>query len=54
LVVVPNQSDQEVADLKAFLLTLTDQAFLSDPRFSNPWTEGPNAYPLDQSQKFKN
>ena len=54
LVVVPNLSAQEVADLKAFLLTLTDQKFLSDPRFSNPWTEGPNAYPLDQSQQFKN
>jgi hypothetical protein len=33
---------------------LTDQKFLSETRFSNPWTEGPNASPLDQSQKIKN
>ncbi|WP_342377051.1 di-heme enzyme [Myxococcus stipitatus] len=30
-------SDSEKADLIAFLKSLTDTAFLSDPRFSNPW-----------------
>jgi cytochrome c peroxidase len=28
---------QERADLIAFLTTLTDEQFLRDPRFSNPW-----------------
>lgn len=53
-VVLPDLSIQEIADLKAFLLTLTDQTFLSDPRFSNPWKEGPNASPLDSSKKILN
>ena len=30
-------TDQERADLVAFLESLTDLAFTSDPRFSNPW-----------------
>jgi cytochrome c peroxidase len=30
-------TDQERADLVAFLESLTDHAFISDPRFSNPW-----------------
>lgn len=30
-------TDQERADLLAFLESLTDQHFLTDPRFSNPW-----------------
>ena len=30
-------SDRDLADLKAFLLTLSDTAFISDRRFSNPW-----------------
>lgn len=30
-------SAQERADLLAFLQTLTDQAFLTEPRFSDPW-----------------
>ncbi|MBQ3656694.1 MAG: hypothetical protein II956_07610 [Bacteroidales bacterium] len=30
-------SDRDLADLKAFLLTLSDTAFISDKRFSNPW-----------------
>ncbi|WP_338863077.1 cytochrome c peroxidase [Myxococcus stipitatus] len=30
-------SDSEKADLIAFLKSLTDTAFVSDPRFSNPW-----------------
>lgn len=29
--------DQQRADLHAFLESLTDEDFLSDPRFSNPW-----------------
>lgn len=31
-------SDAEVADLMAFLNTLTDQRLLTDARWSNPWT----------------
>jgi cytochrome c peroxidase len=27
----------ERADLRAFLESLTDQAFITDPRFSDPW-----------------
>ncbi|AGC48866.1 di-heme cytochrome-c peroxidase [Myxococcus stipitatus DSM 14675] len=30
-------SDSEKGDLVAFLKSLTDTAFLTDPRFSNPW-----------------
>ena len=30
-------TDAEVDDLVAFLESLTDDAFLTDPRFSNPW-----------------
>ena len=30
-------TDEERADLVAFLESLTDQAFISDPRFRNPW-----------------
>jgi cytochrome c peroxidase len=30
-------TDDERADLKAFLDSLTDDAFVADPRFSNPW-----------------
>lgn len=29
--------DQELADLMAFLESLTDETFLNDPRFSDPW-----------------
>jgi hypothetical protein len=29
--------DQDKADLKAFLETLTDEKFLRDPKFSNPF-----------------
>ncbi|MDZ4689681.1 methanobactin export MATE transporter MbnM [Terricaulis sp.] len=32
-------SAQERSDLIAFLQSLTDEQFLRDPRFSNPWTE---------------
>jgi cytochrome c peroxidase len=30
-------TDQERADLVAFLESLTDLAFTSDPRFADPW-----------------
>jgi cytochrome c peroxidase len=33
-------SDAEIADLIAFLESLTDEGFLSDPRLSDPWPEG--------------
>jgi cytochrome c peroxidase len=32
-------TDQEVADLVAYLESLTDEEFITDPRFSNPFTE---------------
>lgn len=34
-------SDQERDDLLAFLESLTDESFLSDPRFANPWEQPP-------------
>ncbi len=52
LIVGPNLSKKEKADLKAFLESLTDPDFIRDPRFSNPWTDGPNAAPLDRLKKF--
>ncbi len=33
--------DQGIADVVAFLESLTDEAFLNDPRHANPWTERP-------------
>jgi len=36
-------SEQERADLMAFLASLTDEAFISDPRFSDPWAEDASA-----------
>lgn len=33
-------SDREKADLIAFLESLTDEVFLTDPRFANPWPDG--------------
>jgi cytochrome c peroxidase len=32
-------TDEERADLVAFLESLTDQAFISDPRFATPWPQ---------------
>lgn len=52
LVVGARLSPKERADLKAFLDSLTDADFLSNPRFSNPWTSGANAAPSDRHQKF--
>lgn len=34
-------SDEEVSDLIAFLGSLTDDSFLTNPRYSNPWTPSP-------------
>lgn len=36
---------EERADLLAFLKSLTDREFLSDPRFSNPWPDAPSHAP---------
>ena len=33
-------TDAEIADLTAFLESLTDEGFRSDPAFANPWPEG--------------
>jgi cytochrome c peroxidase len=33
-------SDAEIADLTAFLESLTDQDFLTDPAFADPWPDG--------------
>jgi cytochrome c peroxidase len=30
-------SDEEIRDVISFLESLTDQQFLRDPRFGNPW-----------------
>ncbi|MBR4264576.1 MAG: hypothetical protein IKQ46_00800 [Bacteroidales bacterium] len=30
-------SDKDLQDVKAFLLTLSDTAFIHDPKYSNPW-----------------
>jgi cytochrome c peroxidase len=38
-------SEQERADAIAFLESLTDEAFLTDPRFGNPWDEGARESP---------
>ena len=32
-------SDRDRADVLAFLDALTDETFLTDPRFANPWPE---------------
>lgn len=32
-------SDQEVADVVAFLESLTDESFVTNPRFANPWPQ---------------
>lgn len=51
LVVGAKLSEREIRDLIAFLESLTDQTFLHEPRYSNPWKDGPNAKPLDRSVK---
>lgn len=52
LVVGFRLTSAERGDLIAFLESLTDEAFLRDPRFANPWNEGPNAQPTDRERKF--
>lgn len=44
-------TQQERTDLIAFLESLTDTDFLTDPRFANPWIEGPNTEPMNRAQK---
>jgi cytochrome c peroxidase len=41
LVVRIDLTEEEKVDLLAFLRTLTDEAFLTSPRFSDPWTGTP-------------
>lgn len=36
-------TEDEIADVVAFLESLTDERFLSDPRFSDPWRSRPEA-----------
>lgn len=36
-------SDRDKGDLLAFLNALTDETFINNPDYANPWTEGPNA-----------
>ncbi|WP_068306729.1 methanobactin export MATE transporter MbnM [Pararhodobacter sp. CCB-MM2] len=40
LIVGFRASDAEISDLIAFLESLTDQSFLSDPAFADPWPDG--------------
>ncbi|MEM8853034.1 MAG: MbnH family di-heme enzyme [Pseudomonadota bacterium] len=40
LVVGFELTDEERADLKAFLESLTDETFLTNPRFADPWPSG--------------
>jgi hypothetical protein len=35
-------NDREVAGLVAFLRSLTDESFLTNPAFSNPHSQSPN------------
>jgi cytochrome c peroxidase len=30
-------TEQEIADLREFLESLTDESFINNPRFANPW-----------------
>lgn len=46
-------SEQESADLVAFLESLTDVELLTDPGFANPWREGPNVEPANRSLSLK-
>ena len=36
-------TEQEKADIIAFLESLTDQKFLTDPKLSDPWSSAPAA-----------
>ena len=52
LVVGFKLTQQERRDLLAFLESLTDEEFLRNSRFSNPWISGPNAHPRKREIKF--
>lgn len=32
-------TEQNIADLREFLASLTDESFINNPRFANPWEE---------------
>jgi cytochrome c peroxidase len=49
LIVGPRLTDREKKDLKAFLESLTDPTFVTDPRHANPWASGPNAEPSNRA-----
>jgi cytochrome c peroxidase len=53
LVVGFSLTAEEKRDLVAFLKSLTDETFLKEPRFSNPWREGPNSEPSNRDRKFE-
>jgi cytochrome c peroxidase len=44
-------SEQDKADLVDFLKSLTDQSFLDDPRFANPWPLGSTNNPSKQTSE---
>ena len=52
LIVAARLTPREKRDLIAFLESLTDETFLANPRFANPWKTGPNAAPADRTQTF--
>jgi len=52
LVVGFKLTQQERRDLLAFLESLTDDEFLRDPRFGNPWKSGPNSDPSNRDMRF--
>jgi cytochrome c peroxidase len=52
LVVGFTLTPQEKIDLIAFLESLTDEEFLRNPKFANPWRDGPNAEPANRQLKF--
>lgn len=52
LIVGPRLTRKERQDLKAFLESLTDQSFVIEPRFSNPWMQGPNAQPTNRALRY--
>lgn len=52
LIVGPRLTAAEKRDVIAFLHSLTDQTFLTDKRFSNPWTTGANTEPTNRKLKI--
>ena len=45
-------TEQEKEDLEAFLLTLTDESFLTDEKWSNPWSTTVNVDPITDPNPF--